>query len=261
MEYKLLLFVIVLLFIGANLFCSCCRYPIFDYMMGNTGLSLKEGNTNNDKNKDTGTPGSLEAVKAANQDIAKIMSKNQPVPPILNPPGVEGFDMGGIHTVFEQGLNVLQGSGKERFQEEVTEGLEMGGLQKVFDAGMNKVVDLISGPPPREEKITVSSRREGMATMGSNVNEIQNGDLASMWVSKANSYASKFGYTENSNSGSSYSAENPSNTGMLIFSKNKSKPECCPSPYSTSTGCICMTSEQIKYLNTRGGNRTTDSGI
>ena len=254
MEYKFLLLVIVLLFIGANLFCSCCRYPIFDYMMGNTGSIMREGM---DK-RDTGTPGSLAAVKKANKDISEIMSKNQPVPPILNPPPKEGFDLRGLPQVFMTGLNEVQA----QVQGETKEGLEMGGMQAVFDAGMNAVTDIISGPKPRNEQITVSNaRREGMSTMGSSVNEVQNGDLASMWVSKANSYASKFGYSESKNSATTHSAEDPLNSGMLIFAKNKSKPECCPSPYSTSTGCICMTQEQIKYLNTRGGNRTVESGI
>lgn len=256
MEYKLILLVIILLFIGSNLLCSCCRYPIFDFMMGNTGLSIKEGNKNKDKDKDSGTPGSLQAVKAANKDIADIMSENQPVPPILNPP--EGFlNGGGLPTVFEQGLNALQGF-QEPFDEEAKEGIES--LHDAFNTGINSISDMMTGPPARDEKITVS-RREGMSTMGSSVNEVQNGDLASIWVSKANSYASKFGYTEGSNFANSYSAEDPTKGGMLIFANNKSKPECCPSPYSTSTGCICMTSEQIKYLNTRGGNRTSDSGI
>jgi hypothetical protein len=32
------------------------------------------------------------------------------------------------------------------------------------------------------------------------------------------------------------------------------KPECCPSAYSTSTGCACLTMDQYKYLVDRGGN-------
>jgi hypothetical protein len=87
-------------------------------------------------------------------------------------------------------------------------------------------------------------------------------DVAGMWVTKANSYASDFGYGIMNNTGSSYTAEEPLKNGrMVMFAKNKFKPECCPSPYSTSTGCVCMTSEQINYLNTRGGNRTSDSGV
>lgn len=43
---------------------------------------------------------------------------------------------------------------------------------------------------------------------------------------------------------------------LAMFYDNKSSPDCCPSTYSTSTGCVCATVEQMKYLNSRGGNRT-----
>ena len=43
--------------------------------------------------------------------------------------------------------------------------------------------------------------------------------------------------------------------GELVFLANTPfKPECCPSTYSTSTGCWCGTSEDYNYLITRGGN-------
>jgi len=48
-------------------------------------------------------------------------------------------------------------------------------------------------------------------------------------------------------------------TEMIMFSKNKFAPECCPSVYSSSTGCVCASPEQMKYLNQRGGNRTLTS--
>jgi hypothetical protein len=43
---------------------------------------------------------------------------------------------------------------------------------------------------------------------------------------------------------------------LLFFSKNKFSPDCCPSPYSNSEGCVCASPEQMKYLSERGGNRT-----
>ena len=43
---------------------------------------------------------------------------------------------------------------------------------------------------------------------------------------------------------------------LSMFYNNKSSADCCPSTYSTSTGCVCATSEQMNYLNRRGGNRT-----
>lgn len=43
---------------------------------------------------------------------------------------------------------------------------------------------------------------------------------------------------------------------LFMFEKNEFKPDCCPSAYSSSTGCLCASPEQMKYLNQRGGNRT-----
>ncbi|HIB77708.1 MAG TPA: hypothetical protein EYO58_08885 [Flavobacteriales bacterium] len=41
----------------------------------------------------------------------------------------------------------------------------------------------------------------------------------------------------------------------FMFAYNMSSPLCCPSTYSTSTGCVCTTPEQRKWLNSRGNNR------
>ena len=41
---------------------------------------------------------------------------------------------------------------------------------------------------------------------------------------------------------------------MLMFANTPFKPECCPSTYSTSTGCACITGPQYNYLVTRAGN-------
>lgn len=234
MNYKLILLVLVSLFIGANLMCSCCRYPVFDYLMGRN-VSVKEGMDS----KDVGTPGSTASVEKASSDAVEVIKKRQPVPKIVAATATnaktEGmFDMGGLPTVFQSGLNVIGGGQKE-------------GL----------------GPAPREEVIPVKKDgREGMAVMGSDINEVQNGDVAGMWVTKANTYASEFGYGLINNTGSAYTADEPLKNGeMVIFAKNKFKPECCPAAYSSSTGCACITPEQINYLNTRGGNRTSDSGV
>ena len=142
MEYKLILLVIVLLFIGANLMCSCCRYPIFDYIMGNTGSPIKEGMNK----KESGTPGSVQAVTAANKDITEIMAKGQPTPPILNPPTKQGF--GGL---FESGLNAVTGGGKKKQTDSFG---DMGLLKN----GLNVLSEAIGGgPAPRDEKIPVNT--------------------------------------------------------------------------------------------------------
>jgi len=41
---------------------------------------------------------------------------------------------------------------------------------------------------------------------------------------------------------------------MLMFANTPFKPECCPTAYSSSTGCACLTTDQYNYLITRGGN-------
>ena len=244
MYYKIIILVIITLFLGANLLCGCCRYPIFDMITGKSSCSataaagsagapsVKEGLL--DK-KDPGPPGSTQSVNQANSDITAINSGKQHVPALVSAianindkdKGKAGFmNMDDLNSV----MNTVLGGG--------------GG-----------------GAQPRQAAIT-SGTKEGMTTLGSDVNEIQNSDVAGMWVTKANTYASEFGYGTINNTGSAHSAEVPLNNGeLVIFAKNKSKPECCPSPYSTSTGCVCITPEQINYLNTRGGNRTSDSGV
>lgn len=46
---------------------------------------------------------------------------------------------------------------------------------------------------------------------------------------------------------------------MNIFADNKASPDCCPSTYSTSSGCLCVSSNQMKFIDQRGGNRTENS--
>ena len=43
---------------------------------------------------------------------------------------------------------------------------------------------------------------------------------------------------------------------LSLFGDNTFKPSCCPSFYSSSSGCACISPEQMKYMNQRGGNRT-----
>jgi len=42
---------------------------------------------------------------------------------------------------------------------------------------------------------------------------------------------------------------------ISFFQNTKFSPDCCPSNYSSSSGCACITPEQMKFLNHRGGNR------
>lgn len=41
---------------------------------------------------------------------------------------------------------------------------------------------------------------------------------------------------------------------MLMFATTPFKPECCPTAYSNSSGCACVTTKQYNYLQMRGSN-------
>ena len=43
---------------------------------------------------------------------------------------------------------------------------------------------------------------------------------------------------------------------LFQFSGNKVGADCCPSPFSSDIGCICLTDSQRKEFATRGGNRS-----
>ena len=49
------------------------------------------------------------------------------------------------------------------------------------------------------------------------------------------------------------------NDSMFFLARNKVDRDCCPSTYSTSNGCVCITPDQKDMLNGRGGNRTAPS--
>ena len=45
---------------------------------------------------------------------------------------------------------------------------------------------------------------------------------------------------------------------LFFFADNKFTPDCCykPQQYSSSTGCACISVDQMKYISSRGGNNT-----
>jgi len=44
---------------------------------------------------------------------------------------------------------------------------------------------------------------------------------------------------------------------LFEFQNNKVGADCCPSPFSTDRGCVCLTDEQIKRFESRAGNRAS----
>ena len=45
---------------------------------------------------------------------------------------------------------------------------------------------------------------------------------------------------------------------LSFFYDNQFSPDCCykPQQYSSSTGCACISEDQMKFLSSRGGNNT-----
>jgi len=52
--------------------------------------------------------------------------------------------------------------------------------------------------------------------------------------------------------GPSIDGEPGSPKSLFPFTFNKSSPDCCPSTFSTSTGCVCTTENQRQFINRRG---------
>ena len=107
---------------------------------------------------------------------------------------------------------------------------------------------------PNCTKINVT-KKEGMANLGANINWTMGGDNPDSWVNKAVDYSSTFSSAPKGNTTKGSPVPLPPGQ-LFMFSKNEIKPECCPSVYSSSNGCICMSNEQRAYLYQRGGNRT-----
>jgi hypothetical protein len=102
------------------------------------------------------------------------------------------------------------------------------------------------------------SAQEGMAVMGAALDWTMGSDISTSWTTRADAYAKSMGYSTTQSKWSQYKGTPvPLPEGeMYMFADNEFKPECCPSTYSSSTGCACITQEQVNYINQRGGNRT-----
>ena len=49
--------------------------------------------------------------------------------------------------------------------------------------------------------------------------------------------------------------EMANDTELFMFENNRISADCCPSPFSTGAGCVCLTDAQVKEFSSRGGNR------
>ena len=103
----------------------------------------------------------------------------------------------------------------------------------------------------------VNDKKEGFVNLSNN--ELNIDDSYTMgWVQTAKRYASGMGNKNRLNTyKDNIGTPVPLPEGELFFfTDNKFKPECCPSTYSDSMGCACLSQDQVDYINQRGGNRT-----
>lgn len=141
-----------------------------------------------------------------------------------------------------------------------------GAIMGALNAGL--ALGGISTPEPATEPVkhqtatnTHADQSEAFSDYAAYRGGENNTDITGSWISKASKYSNDLGYQATAGKSNTYvGTAVPLPDGELFFFKNNQfKPECCPGPYSSSTGCACMSAEQVKYLNTRGGNRTSDS--
>lgn len=48
---------------------------------------------------------------------------------------------------------------------------------------------------------------------------------------------------------------------MFMLANNRTSPNCCPSTFSTSTGCVCTTKNQRDFIASRGGVHMKDKKV
>ena len=117
---------------------------------------------------------------------------------------------------------------------------------------------LIEGMKTKKNNtIAKQNGKEGFTNL--NNNDLHIDDSYTMgWVQTAKRYADGMGYENKLNSyKDNVGTPVPLPEGELFFfADNKFKPECCPSTYSDSMGCACLSQAQVTYINERGGNRT-----
>jgi hypothetical protein len=214
---------------GGHLLCACAKVPLseaFGLGLGLEGMTegLPKGETKEPANKPVVQTGS------GHEATGETANENEPQATVVptssssnKPVAISADTISQITTMLPSVLN---------------------GFQSIMSGD--------SKPPRETAAFTDYSTYKG----GDN-----NSDVASSWINKADAYSKNLGYQQTAQKANMYTGTQvPLPDGELFFFQNNQfKPECCPSPYSASTGCACMSSEQIAYLNSRGGNRSGDS--
>ena len=131
------------------------------------------------------------------------------------------------------------------------------GLFMFCDCFQYSVLEGMTTKDMNDKKAKGGDKKEGFVNLSNN--ELNIDDSYTMgWVQTAKRYASGMGNKNRLNTyKDNVGTPVPLPEGELFFfADNKFKPECCPSTYSDSMGCACLSQDQVNYINQRGGNRT-----
>jgi len=133
----------------------------------------------------------------------------------------------------------------------------LAGLFMFCDCFQYSVLEGMTTKDMNGKKAKDGDKKEGFVNLSNN--ELNIDDSYTMgWVQTAKRYASGMGNKNRLNTyKDNVGTPVPLPEGELFFfADNKFKPECCPSTYSDSMGCACLSQDQVNYINQRGGNRT-----
>lgn len=107
---------------------------------------------------------------------------------------------------------------------------------------------------------SIHMRKEGMAPMNAEMGQ----GLTNNWMAKEEAMQK-----EHPDSAEAKLAHDvaPAPSSLLeagqldILADNRFSPDCCPQIYSSSSGCACMSEQQMNFLNQRGDNRTVTTNF
>jgi len=100
--------------------------------------------------------------------------------------------------------------------------------------------------------------KEGMQMLGSAIDYKMGAGVKNSWDTRPTQQGPSVAHRAQNHDSYSSSMVSP-DKALDFFADTEFKQECCGSTYSSSTGCACMSTQQVNYLNTRGGNRTHSS--
>ena len=241
---------IIGMIMGGHMLCACAKVPLSEAFSLN-GLGGMEGMEGQD---------AAAAASGSGSAAAALTNPHSNSSDSVDASG-EPASQDGSSSTAPAPANVPKPGGASKNGAEKINAGSVAAMTSLIPQALGGFQNILSGltsagahAPPNETKDAFTDYSDYKS--GDN-----NSDIASSWINKAGSYSKNLGYQTTAGKSNMYAGTRvPLPEGELFFFQNNQfKPECCPSPYSSTTGCACMSSEQIAYLNTRGGNRTSDS--